>query len=380
MYRILVYGMTENRGGIEQVIINFYKNMPSNKIHFDFLIDSGNKIAFSDSLQKDSKVFYIPSRSKHPLNYIKTVKNFFKKNAKNYDCFWVNKNDLANIDYLQYAKKCGIPRIILHSHNTRVLDSGMKAKLKIQLHNWHKKKLSKFVTDYWACSMDAAKWFYPDDILNKVVIVKNAIDMDKTAFNIKKREKIRQQYNLNNYFIVGNVGRLDYQKNQLFALKVLKELVKQKQNVKMVFVGTGKDEAFLKSEAKKMNLSEKVIFAGMQNDMQAWYSSFDCFIFPSLFEGLGVAAIEAQANGMWVIAAKDNVPMDAKINDNFIFFDLKLGPKIWAEKILSFDNKLFRVPENIIKRNFDNTGYNLNLEKDKVLNLFLKASGSSNNE
>ena len=228
--------------------------------------------------------------------------------------------------------------------------------------------------------MDAAKWFYPDDILNKVVIVKNAIDMDKTAFNIKKREKIRQQYNLNNYFIVGNVGRLDYQKNQLFALKVLKELVKQKQNVKMVFVGTGKDEAFLKSEAKKMNLSEKVIFAGMQNDMQAWYSSFDCFIFPSLFEGLGVAAIEAQANGMWVIAAKDNVPMDAKINDNFIFFDLKLGPKIWAEKILSFDNKLFRVPENIIKRNFDNTGYNLNLEKDKVLNLFLKASGSSNNE
>ena len=173
---------------------------------------------------------------------------------------------------------------------------------------------------------------------------------------------------------------MDYQKNQLFALKVLKELVKQKQNVKMVFVGTGKDEAFLKSEAKKMNLSEKVIFAGMQNDMQAWYSSFDCFIFPSLFEGLGVAAIEAQANGMWVIAAKDNVPMDAKINDNFIFFDLKLGPKIWAEKILSFDNKLFRVPENIIKRNFDNTGYNLNLEKDKVLNLFLKASGSSNNE
>lgn len=124
MYKILVFGMTENPGGVESVIMNYYHYMDKNTFHFDFLCNSYNKIAFEEEIiSNGSQTFHFPARSKNYKKYKKELKNFFENNASKYDAIWVNVCSLANIDYLKMAKKYGIKRRIIHSHNSQNMDS-----------------------------------------------------------------------------------------------------------------------------------------------------------------------------------------------------------------------------------------------------------------
>ena len=119
MYKVLVFGMTSNMGGIESFIMSYYKRFDHSKIHFDFLCNTHDKVAYEDELHKlHSKIFKVTMRSKHPLRYKSELNSFFKRYATDYDCIWVNVNSLANIDYLKLAKKYGIKRRIIHSHNS----------------------------------------------------------------------------------------------------------------------------------------------------------------------------------------------------------------------------------------------------------------------
>ena len=123
-YRVLVFGMTPNPGGVESFLMNYYKKINKDKLHFDFLFHTHEKISFEDEIKElCGKIFKISMRSKHPLRYKYELKKFFNNNSQNYDCIWINVNSLANIDYLKMAKKCGIKRRIIHSHNSKNMDS-----------------------------------------------------------------------------------------------------------------------------------------------------------------------------------------------------------------------------------------------------------------
>lgn len=190
MYKVLVFGMTENPGGVESFLMNNYRNINSHKIHFDFLCNTINKIAFEDEILKNnSRIFNIYPRRKDPFRFRKELNDFFRKHANEYNCIWINLNTLVNIDYLKVAKKYGIKRIIVHSHNSRNMDTGFKGYITQKLHNLHKRQLQKYATDYWACSSFAAKWFYTNDLLKKVKIIKNAIDVNNFSFN-EKNDKV----------------------------------------------------------------------------------------------------------------------------------------------------------------------------------------------
>ncbi len=137
MYKILVFGMTENPGGVESVIMNYYHYMDKNTFHFDFLCNSYNKIAFEEEIiSNGSQTFHFPARSKNYKKYKKELKNFFENNASKYDAIWVNVCSLANIDYLKMAKKYGIKRRIIHSHNSQNMDSRLRG----ILHKYNKKR------------------------------------------------------------------------------------------------------------------------------------------------------------------------------------------------------------------------------------------------
>lgn len=354
-YNILVFGMTANPGGVESVIMNYYRNINKEIIHFDFLCNSFDRIAYEDELiNNGSKIFKISMRSKHPIKYHKELNNFFRSNSKNYDAIWVNLNSLANIDYLKLAKKYGIKKRIIHSHNSRNMDNNLRG----ILHKENKKNIGKYATDFWACSSDAANFFYNDKLRSKVKIIKNAIDEKKDRFNKIKRDNIRKDYDLEDKFVIGNVGRLHFQKNQEFALKVLKEVKKLKKNAVLVLIGDGPDKEKLKNAAKKLKLEDSVKFLGVQKDIQAWLSAMDVFLFPSKFEGFGVAALEAEANGIPIISAKKNIPKELKINSNFYFMDLKESPKSWADKIIEVSNNK-RLTFNIIEKNFKKNGWDI---------------------
>lgn len=371
MYRVLVFGMTENPGGVESFLMNNYRKIDNNKIHLDFLANTKNKIAFEDELvSHGSKVYHISPRRKSPINFYRELNHFFSRLADEYDCIWVNLNTLVNIDYLKYAKKYGIKRRIVHAHNSRNMDEGLKGKLTYQFHEYHKNRIASYATDFWACSLDAAKWFYPKEVLSKVKVVKNAIEIKRFKFDAQKRRELRKSLNLDNKFVIGNVGRLHFQKNQEFIIDIINHLKEKDPDVRLLLVGQGPDERKLKEKINKLSLNDYVILVGVQNDIQKWLSAFDIFVFPSNFEGLGIAGLEAEANGLPVLASANVIPEELKINDNFEFLNLKSGPLNWAREIEKMN--VTREKPNKIKQNFIEEGYDINVAVQRLQELLLK--------
>ena len=367
MDRILVFGMTENPGGVESFLINYYRNIDRTKIQFDFLCNSQELVAYEDELiNLGGRTFHITARSKDRQNYKRELEDVFKNYASEWSAIWVNVCSLANIDYLKIAKRYGIKKRIIHSHNSQNMDS----KLRVLLHKWNKRSIERYATDFWACSEDAAHWFYSDELMKKAVIIHNAIDVERMKFDKEKRQSIRKQYGLENKYVIGNVGRLHFQKNQEFAIEVFKEYHKDNPESVLVLVGQGEDEGKLRRIVKDYKIEENVLFAGVQKDIQAWLSCFDFFLFPSRFEGLGIAALEAQVSGLPVLASNKVIPNEVKMNDNFVFFDLETGIKSWSSKIDEMRMQS-RLDYEIVKSVFICNGYDIETEVKKLERLLV---------
>ena len=355
MKRILVFGMTENPGGVESFLMSYYRKIDKARIQFDFLCNSHRPIAYEEEvLSLGARTFHITARSQNPLAYRKELEAVFSEHASEWAAVWVNVSSLANIDYLKLAKKYGIPRRIIHSHNSRNMDG----KLRGLLHRKNRRTIGRFATDFWACSEDAARWFYREDLLSKSMLIRNAIDVGRVRFDPEKAELIRRENGLGGKFVIGNVGRLHFQKNQAFALEVFRKYRETNPESVLVFVGQGEDEAMLKEKSEALGLQDSVLFAGVQQDIQAWLSAFDLFLFPSVFEGLSIAALEAQANGLPVLASYGVIPEDVKMNGDFVFLPLGAGADAWAKKLQTMQD--WKRPDfEEVKRNFEQKGFEI---------------------
>ena len=367
MKKILVFGMTENPGGVESVIINYYRTIDRTKFQFDFLCNSYEKIAYEDEvLAMGAKTIHFPARSQDLKGYQRELTAFFEQHAQEYHAIWVNICSLANIDYLKLAKKYGIQKRILHSHNSQNMDS----KLRGMLHQWNKKSVEKYATDYWACSEEAADWFFQGKLRENVIQIHNAISLDKVAFHKEKREKYRKELGWEDAYLIGNIGRLHFQKNQQFLLDIFAEVIKILPQARLVLIGQGEDETMLQEKADKLGLQDKVYFAGVQYDIQGWLSALDFFLFPSLFEGLPLVALEAQANGVPMLASDTAVPVRGRLNSNFCHMTLKEDAKLWAKKIMEMKEIYGRITGSEILEIFTQAGYNIETETKKIERLF----------
>lgn len=365
MKRILVFGMNENPGGVESFIMNYFREFNREKLVLDFLCNSNAKIAYEDELiSKGARVFHVTARSKNPIRYYWEMYKFFKNHAASYQAIWVNINSLANIDYLKFARYFGIPVRIVHSHNSQNMDT----KLREKLHNYNRDRIEKWATNFWACSPEAAKWFYNEETIEKTKIIPNAINVTNSIFSSEARDRIQNAYKLNNQFVLGHVGRLHFQKNQEFMIRVLAKLVEFRNDVCLVLVGQGEDLNKLKLLAEDLAVQEKVYFVGVQSNISEWLSAFDLFFFPSKFEGLGIAALEAQVNGLPVLLSEEGVPKAVKINENVFYYSLKESEESWAKFLDEVIRTTTRLNNEDIRENFEKSGYDIkiaaqNLEK-----------------
>ena len=321
--------MTDNPGGVESVIMNYYRHFDRNNIKLDFLCNTED-VAYEDEIKNmGGKIYKITARSKNYKKYRQEINTFFKSHAKEYNAIWVNICSLANIDYLKYAKKYNIPKRIIHCHNSQNMDSFLRG----LLHRFNKIFINRYATDFWTCSKEASSWFYGDKIINsdKYLLINNAIDCDKYAYDKNKRDKIRKKFKIENKVVFGNVGRLHFQKNQEFALKVFSEYLKINKDATFLLVGDGEDKEKLEKLCVQYNISDKVKFLGVRNDIPELLQAMDIFLFPSVFEGFGLSLIEAQACKL-IVFTSTNVPIETKMSDNIYY--LKLGnEKEWAKEI-----------------------------------------------
>lgn len=317
-------------GGIEVMITNLYRNIDHEEVEFHFFVPNTSVVLNQEEIEKyGGKVFIVPS-VKHIFKYQKTLKRKFKENK--YDIVHVNMNALSFIP-LKAAKKAGIPIRISHCHSTTNKKEHIRHLIKLVLRPFSRKD----ATHFFACSEFAGRWLFGNKLFNKnkVYIVNNGIDLNKFAFNEQKRDLIRKQLGISpNIKVVGHIGRFAPQKNHPYLIKIYEELSKIDSEVALLMIGSGKDLDNIKAEVENKHL-KNVHFVGPISNPYDYYQAMDVFALPSLYEGLPVVGVEAQANGLKCFFS-DEITREAKILDQTEYFGIKGDPAIWAEKIENY--------------------------------------------
>lgn len=352
--RVLYFIDRMLRGGIQSLVINWVSRFNKEKVHVDFLLlDDGKKYELEDFLKKlGCNVYKLDGIwIKQPLDFIKQAKalNCFFKEHHDYKVVHLHSTS-KNYLVLKYAKKYGIPIRIAHSHN---IDFQTKNSIKKLVGNLLKPKLIRYSTDFFACSKIASEWLFGPKIVNNsnFKVIHNAVDYDKFKFNENWRNDIRKELKISkNDIVIGHVGRFTNQKNHTFLIDVFYDVVRKDNNYKLLLIGTGELEDEIKAKVKKLDIGNNVIFAGFRNDVNKFIQAMDLFAFPSLFEGLGLVLVEAQASGLPCIATSLTIPEEVKINDNFWFEELNKDK--WVDIILNLEITRVESRNNLKKHNY----------------------------
>mgnify|MGYP001654280906 CR=1 FL=1 len=244
-----------------------------------------------------------------------------KKNK--YDVIHINGNSATMVLELVVSCLTGIKTRIAHGHTTRSSHP--------IVHRILKKPLNFLSTYKLAVSNSTGKWLFGKDY----IVLNNAINVHKFAFDKYKRKKIRDEIGISDALVIGNVGKLYAPKNHVFLLDVFHYIVSKNRNALLLLVGGGELENSLKKKAYELGVDDKVLFLGMRDDVSDIVQAFDVFVFPSVFEGLGIALLEAQATGLTCIASKDVIPVEVKVTPQLQFVSLKESAEVWADRILN---------------------------------------------
>ena len=271
-----------NGGGVESVVMNYYKNIDRNRIQFHFLCDEDSTdIPYEEIEKLGGKVIVIPPYQKL-FEYQKELYRIFEEN--NYKIVHSHINALS-VFPLRIAKKAGVPIRIAHSHSTSNKKEWKKNILKMILRPFSKLYANK----YFACTEYSGKWLFGKKVVERkeLNVINNAIDLKKFEFNKNTREDLRKKLGIKeDVLVIGHVGRFMKQKNHEFLIDVFEKAIKQDDNIYLILVGQGPLEDKIKEMVKEKGIEDKILFLGQRNDVNKLYQAMDIFVLPSLYEGL----------------------------------------------------------------------------------------------
>lgn len=354
MLRILQITGSLGFHGIEAVVMEYYRNIDREKIQFDFVVTSAVPERLDAEVESmGGRIFRVPSKSRHPFAFKKAVREILKNNTE-YKIVHAHGNSASMYLDLSSAKKSKIPVRICHSHNTSCF-------IKWQ-HYILKPLLGGKYTHRFACSAAAGKWLFGK---REAKIIHNAIDLDKFSFDAAAREKIRNLYGIaDNCAVLGHIGGFSPNKNHAFLLSVFSEYQKLNPDSRLLLVGGGNTEQ-VKRHAAELGITEKVIFAGLTSEPQKYYSAFDAFVFPSLYEGLPRAVIEAAAAGLPCFIS-DKITREVGVASSIKFFPLS-SPSDWAKAI--FESGLQKNADS--QKEIRDNGYDITLAAKELQEFYL---------
>ena len=321
-----------DRGGAETMIMNIYRHIDRTRVQFDFVENSPNRAAYDDEiLSLGGRIYRCPHYiGKNHFTYQRWWDHFFRDHGSDYAIVHGHLGSTAAI-YLSAAKKHGI-FTIAHSHNTN--GKGFRDKV-YQAYAYPTRKIADF---FFACSLDAGRDRFGKSITEntaKFCVLNNAIDAEAFSYDVEKRRRIRTQFGLEDSVVFGHIGRFFEQKNHAFLIDIFSEISKQCENAKLMLVGDGELKEQISRKVLDKGLKDKVIFTGVQEDVVPFYQAMDVFLFPSLYEGLGMVAVEAQATGLPCIIS-DKVSRECILVDELVSVcSLEDEPSVWAKCAIS---------------------------------------------
>lgn len=368
MIRVLHSVSNMDRAGIETMLMNYYRHMDRSKIQFDFLCNKQKIGAYEEEIRAlGGKIYRTPglNPAKYP-RYLRYMKKLFQENP---DCRIVEAHNGAFGAYaLNAARHCGIPVRILHAHGASI---GKDWKLPLKL--LCRAVLPLSTTERFTCGEAAAKCYFTEKKARNrdYILIPNAIEIEKFTFDVKLREKIRSDNDLDGKHVVGHVGRFSYEKNHTFLLETFACLKQQDPRACLVLIGDGEGMAAAQAATERLGIADSVRFLGNIPNVNEWYQAFDVFVLPSVREGLPVVGVEAQAADLPCIFSA-SVTREIHILEKTRFVDLKVGPKAWAEAIVQALGNTQR--ENVGKLIADH-GYDISVEAVRLQERYLKLAG-----
>lgn len=366
MVRVLqiVHGM--NVGGIETFLMNIYRNIDRQKIQFDFMLNTENETYYEKEIKElGGKIYHIPSRRKGILKNRKALKKFYKSHPE-YKIVHAHVSSLSYIEPLKFAKKYNVPVRIIHSRN-----NNQRGKIHHILHKINQMNIKKYATHYFTISKLAAEWLYGKKQVERgeYQIIGNGLEVEKFDFNPKIREKIRKELELNQQLVIGHVGRFDIQKNHDFLIDIFYEICQRKPDVILLLIGDGPLKKDIENKVEKLGIGTKVKFMGIRSNINEYMQAMDCFLFPSLHEGLGRVLIEAQAADLPCIASANVIPQEAKILDTYKSISLEDKIEQWAEQTIE---SLKYIDRKSRKEEIRRAGYDIKETAKYLQDFYLK--------
>lgn len=323
MIRVLHAVPDMNSGGIENYIMNMYRNIDRSNLQFDFLVHHNKPAFFDEEIQSlGGRIYRLPVLdTKNVIRYRRQLNQLFEKGS--WQIVHGHAASLAGF-YLSAAKNAEVPIRIAHSHGTsylktpkgymkRLLFKGAKGSANVRL----------------ACSTEAGQYLFGKQ---PFYLAKNAINTARFTFDSVARARVRQRFGVpDDAFLVGHIGRFNLQKNHSFLIDVMERLAAISPKARLLLVGTGETKADVMSKVRESGLMGRVLFQDVTNEPEAFYSAMDCFVLPSLFEGLPLVGIEAQCSGLPSIFA-DTITRETTVTDLASY--LPIGdPSVWATAI-----------------------------------------------
>lgn len=348
-------------GGVGGVIYNYLSHMNLKDMHIEIIVrDYGHRQFLHDKFEKlGIPVHYIIQRKENPKKHFDEIGKIMRDGR--FDVVHCHDQNWSVI-YLKMAEKIGVPVRIAHSHLTVQTSD----RIKVAISNLFTASLKKTATGYFACGKAAGAYMWGNEIANcsKLYVMRNAVDAQAFQFNKNIRTEFRKNFGFENRTIIGHIGRFNEQKNHLFLIEIFKAYLALDPTAILVLIGIGELEPKIRNLVNRSEIQNNVIFLGQRNDVRELYNAFDVFLLPSLYEGLPVVGIEAQANGLPCLFS-DTISDEVVILPGTKVLKLSDSAQIWADTIRELVNKkTIDRAKAIDVINAD--GYNIEVEAEKL--------------
>ena len=321
--RILHIVTYMGRGGLETMLMNYYRAIDRAKVQFDFLTHRDFRADYDDEIEAlGGKIYRLPNLNPFSRSYLGALDRFFREHPQ-YRIVHSHLDCMSAIP-LKAAKKHGVPVRIGHAHN-----SNQPRDAKYLLKLFYKRMIAGQATQLFACSEEAGRWMFGNADFR---VLNNAIDAGKYAFDADIRSTVRRELGLPaDALVVGHVGRFDPQKNHRFLVEIFE---KMPEDARLLLVGDGVLRPDVEQQAAALGIRDRILFTGVRTDVDRLLQAMDVFLMPSLFEGLPVSIVEAQAAGLPCLIS-DKVPIECKKTELVTQIPLEASPDEWAEAVLS---------------------------------------------
>ena len=372
MLRVAIVAGKVDSGGKKNLIMEYYRHIDRNEVQFDFICDKDSKAIPYEEIEKLGGRVYIIPPYQHIFKNMFYMKKIFKEN--NYPIVHAY-NSTMNVFPMFVAKLCGVPVRISESLSmahegdwTTVLKKILRPMSKL------------FANYYMACGEDCGRWQFGNKLFDKgkVDVFKTVINTEFNSFNKDVRERTRKEYGWENKYVVGHIGRFTAQKNSVHMIEIFGAVARKEPNAVLCLIGDGELKKDMMNIIDELGINDKVFYLGRREDIQQFYNAMDCFILPSLYEGLPVVGLEAESCGLPMFFSTE-ITKEANACELGHFISLDENVDKWADEIILSMKKNIPIRKSYDKE-VSRAGFDSKSEAIRLQNYYLEALKKEEND